>query len=323
MRRLVVFIAAVTIFAPLALGGEPDKPKILVYSAEMPGFAGAIADALQQTLGEEYNFTVVTDPSLLSALLPMPDTACVILAVMGGREVRDLVDPLVAYFENGGAAVGFQGCCSLGQAGEIARYVFPVYGNATGAGALKEGRPVNEYVRDQVLPGFSDIPDRFDLIGQFFVYSSDLSRHPIEPSPVNGETYPLFRDPKTNAPLVLAYENQAGSRSVALTGCFVRPMESARNYYGKLVGDPLFVSLLTDSVKWTLEGKTRYSAFQGKWQELIREEKERIDALRRRAEERSSRSRKNRLVLLTVSWVLGLAACGLILRKGFGSRGPG
>ena len=317
MRRLLLLALVVVIWLSPAIGADLQRPTILVYSADMPGFASRIANALQEHFGSGYNFTVVSDPSLLSALLPMPDTACVILAVMGGREVRDLVDPLVAYFENGGAAIGFQGCCSQAQADGLARSVFPIFGNSTGAGVVKDGRPVNEYVREQTLPDFSDLPDHFDLIGQFFTFSADLSRRPVSPKPQRGHVYTLFKDSKSGAPLVVAYENEEGSRSVSLTGCFVRPMQGARNYYGKLVDDPLFVSLLEDSLNWTLKGKTRYSSFRERWPGLIQSEKDRIAQVRKSAEEREMQLRRSKMLALSLSWVGGLAACLLILRWGF------
>jgi len=308
----------------LLLGGtlvSAQRAEVLIYSTGMTGFAQGISEALEADLGDQFDFIVVNDSSVLQSLLPMPNVACLILPVYVRQELSGLIDPLGTYFKEGGAMIGFQGCCSQGQAGKLAREVFPAFGNATGTPTMKNGIPVNQYVRDQALEGFGDLPEEFDLLGQFFTYPSNISRKLIEPQPEAGHKWVLYRERKTGAPLVIAYENDVGSRSISLTGCFVRSQESARNYYGKLLESPNFLSLLEDSLLWTLKGSTRYNTFSQDLSDLVKRQKEHLEALRAHASDAERTRRGKRTALLTISWLLGLIAIALLVYEGF-FRGP-
>lgn len=316
--RLLVFVSL------LLLGGtlvSAQRAEVLIYSTAMTGFAQGISEVLKADLGDQYDFTVVNDSSVLRSLLPMPNVACVILPVYVRQELSGLVDPLDTYFKEGGALIGFQGCCSQAQAEKLAQEVFPAFGNATGTPTMKNGIPVNQYIRDRALEGFGDLPDEFDLIGQFFTYPSNMSRKLIEPEPVTGHRWVLYREGKSGAPLVIAYENDVGSRSISLTGCFVRSQESAKNYYGKLLASPDFVSLLEDSLLWTVRGSTRYSTFSEELDDLIKGQKEHLEALRAHAADVEGSRKGRRAALLTISWLLGLGGVAVLIYVGF-FRGP-
>jgi hypothetical protein len=259
---------------------------------------------------------VVGDSALLSSLIPMPDTACVILAVMKGKEVETLIPPLLTYFEGGGAAIGFQGCMNLKTAGDLARVVFPIYGNATGSFTIIDGVPFNEYVKDVSISEFGNLPDSFALLGQFFTYSSG-PEGAVDPMPDSGVKQVLYRDKKTGAPLVVAYESEAGSRSISLTGFFVRSMETAKNYFGKLLEDPMFVDLMIDSVKWTMGGVTRSSTYESTYEDLIQDERERTQNLIETAEKNKSDAQSRKVLYLVVAWILGIAAMVALIYIGF------
>ncbi len=298
-------------------------PKVLIYSSGMPGLAQGLRDLLESRT-EAAEFMVLERPSQLSSLLAMPDVSCVVLAVMAGSEIKTLVDPLYQYFQNGGALIGFQGCGDTKQVGILATQVFPVFGNSTGSPVMKEGRPVNEYVRDQSIEGYFDVPRSFDLVGQFFSYSTNATRHQIDPSPALGLKTVLFRESKTNAPLVVAYENPNGSRSVCFAGCFVRSQETEKNYFGRLLEDPNFIQLITDALNWTTQGATRSSRYQSIYQDLIRSESDRVEDLLATAE-KSERDRRNqRVLLLSLAWAAGIIAISVLAYFGFvkGGRAP-
>jgi len=316
---LCVLLLVLTVEVALASG---PKPKILVYSYDMPGFGRGVAEILQGRLGEQVELVVLEDPSELSALMSMPEVGCVVLAVMSGNEVKTLVDPLVAYFSQGGAAIGFQGCCVEQQVGRLSRDVFPAFGNATGSGSVKDGVPVNEYVRDASLEAFSDLPDQFDLLGQFFTYPANASKSVIEPQIAEGSRMVLFRDKKTNAPLVIGYETAAGSRSVSFTGCFVRSQETAKNYYGNLLQEPRFQALIGDAVDWAMQGSTRHAQHSSTIGEMVREEKERLDALRNHALSAKNERQRKKLIFLVLAWALGLIAVFGLLYQAFLRRTP-
>lgn len=291
-------------------------PKVLVYSSDMPGFAQGLAELLaNQTEG--INFLALDQPAELSSLLAMPDVTCVILPVMTGSAIRTLVDPLCTYFHNGGALVGFQGCCDTKQVGLLATEVFPMFGNSTGSPVIKDAGPANEYVRDQALEAFGDLPESFDLVGQFFSYSGNATRQPVDPQPAEGLKTVLFRESRTKAPLVVAYETPGSSRSVCFAGCFVKAKETERNYYGRLLEDPIFIKLIRDALAWTTQGVTRSSRYESSYKDLIQGDSDRLQSLLESAA-RSEKDRKSRRQLsLSATWVLGITAIAALVYLGF------
>ena len=316
-RNIELVLIFVLIASSQICQAQEWRPIVPIYSSSMPGFATGIAGVLEEELDGDIEFIAVEDPSLLSSLIVMPNVKCVILAVMMGSDLREIVEPLILYFENGGAAVGFQGCSGQDVVGELARSVFPAFANATGSPVLKGGIPMNEYVRDAEVGGFENIPDQFDLLGQFFAYAANPSREPVEPRAKGGERTVLFREKNTGAPLIIAYENSEGSRSVCLTGCFVRPTENSKNYYGKLLEDPVFTTLLVDALAWTTEGVTRSSQYESSYLEVIQGETERVQRLRDQAQRAREDQRKQRALYLMLSWVIGLFCIGGLVYLGF------
>ncbi len=318
LRIAVILLALV--FLDTCMGGSGEG-LVLIYSSRMPGFAQGISDIIANSSENGYEVVVVEDASVLSCMLPMPDVECVILPVLMATEVKTLVEPMTTYFQSGGAAIGFQGCCSQSKVGTLARDVFPVYGNSTGSPTIKEGMSVNEYVRDESMEGFTDLPTEMDLVGQFFTYSGTTSREVIEPEHEGGDRSVLYRDRKSGAPLVIAYESDGGSRSVSFTGCFVRSREDARNYYGKLLGDENFQMLLMDSLEWTVDGTTRNSKYGSSYPEIISQHRERIQDLRLERDEKEEKAETRRLIMLSIGWIAGLAlSIGLIYRSFRGTK---
>jgi len=282
----------------------------------MPGFAQGLAELLaNQTEG--IKFQALDQPSELSSLLAMPDVTCVILPVMTGSAIRTLVDPLCTYFHNGGALVGFQGCCDTRQVGLLATEVFPMFGNSTGSPVIKDAGPVNEYVRDQALKGFGDLPESFDLVGQFFSYSGNATREPVDPQPAEGLKTVLFRESRTKAPLVVAYETPGSSRSVCFAGCFVKAKETERNYYGRLLEDPVFIKLIKDALAWTAQGTTRSSRYESSYADLIQGESDRLQNLVESADKSEKDRKSQRLLFLSAIWILGIAAIAALAYLGF------
>lgn len=315
--RHELLLVVLLIFLVDCTFAEEGKSSVLIYTSEMTGFADGIAETLMEDFGDECEFIVLDDPSLLSSLLSMPDVKCVVLPVFVGQEVTTVIEPLCTYFESGGALIGFQGCCGQAQTGRLARDVFPIFGNSTGSPVMKEGIPVNEYVRDATIEGFENLPDEFDLLGQFFTYAANISRKLVEVHPAEGQKTVLYREKKTNAPLVVAYENLRGSRSVCFSGCFVRSREDARNYYGKLLDDQIFVRMLGDALSWVMKGSTRFSEFGSNYSELIQAEKDRLAGLLVHAESEAEKRERGKGIMLLASWVMGIAASIGLIYLGF------
>jgi hypothetical protein len=315
MRRLTLAFALAIVWAVNAsvLSAE-FTPIVIVYDKGMPDLAQGVAALLEagSSGGEEY--LVATDPSAVSALLSLPNVRCVVLTSVSSTDLVLLEEPMVSYFENGGSAIGFHGSSWQNQVGDLARDVFPAYGNSTGVGARKDGLNVNEYVAGERIAGIGDdLPDEFDMVGQFFALPRDDQRNILEPTPPEGRKTVLYRDKKTEAPLVVAYEGPSGARSVIFTGLFLRDSPNAGNHYEKLLEQAEFRSLLLGIYDWAAEGNPRFEEFSQTYQAVVDGRQEEDSNLVSRSEERLKSQKTRRALLLVVFWVAGLVGiAGLV-----------
>jgi len=312
---IVVLVVASLPVIPAADNGE-YVPLVVVYPGEMEEMAGwgqGILDLLSNSSSGGEHFLLATDSGMLASLLALPNVRCVIIASMNGKDVASVADALLSYYNAGGSAIGIQSCCSVAAVGELARTMFPVFGNTSGKFVIKNGRWVNEYIRDQGLPAFDDLPDSFDLPGQFFLYPGDSSRKLVEQKTLEGETTVLFREKKTQAPLVIAHTGPKGGRTVSLPGCMVIHVERVSNYYGNMLGHPLFRKLLVDSFRWVSESNTRFEKYEQTFAADLQERKEQRSQLLDEVERGRRMKKTKRLLFLAVSWGIGLSVISCVV----------
>ncbi len=299
------------------------RPLVVVYDGTMDGFAQGVTAILNSSSSQGEEFVVLTDPSLAASLLALPNVKCLVLTSVGSGDLTALVQPVVEYFRSGGSTIGFYGSSWQTQVGDLARSVFPAFGNATGSGTRKAGAYVNEYVRGDRLAGFGEsLPDSFDLVGQFFAYAGDKDKKPIDVETGTGSRTVLFRERKTGSPLVIAYEGEHGGRSATLTGLFLREQPTAESYYGRLLEQPEFRSLLADAYRWVSEGNVRFQTYSASYQEVISKRGKAQDELVARSEEKRQSRKTSWMVLLGVFWALGLACIAAMVRWSFLKHGP-
>ena len=309
---LAVVLLVLVAFIP-ARGAE-FSPLVLIYGGQMPELAEGVRDILSEssTGGEE--FIALTDPYQTVSMLGLPNVRCLILTPVSSNDLVFFIDPVVAYFKNGGSVIGFHGSCWQSALGDLARDVFPVYGNSTGVGTRKGDLSVNEYVRNASIGGIGNsLPDSFDLVGQFFATSKDKAKVLVEPVPHTGTKTILYRDRTSEAPLIVAYEGEGGGRSVAFAGLFVRNNPTTGNHYEKLLYQPEFSTLLLDCYSWVAEGNSRFNAYSETYDTILEEDLRVREDLIARAEERDNSRKSRRNLMLLAFWALGLAAiAGLI-----------
>ncbi len=324
MRSSCLVVASV-LFLLLATPsfGTEFRPIVIVYDGRMLGLAEGVAQILESssTGGEE--FMPVTDPVLVASMLGLPNIRCLILTSVGSADLHPLIKPVIGYFEGGGSAIGFHGSCWQNQVDDMARIVFPAYGNSTGVGVRKNGLNVEEYVRENSLGGIGDeLPEEFDLVGQFIALAKDTEKNVVSPTPPKGKKTVLYKDKKSGAPLVIAYEGDSGSRSISFTGTFLRDSPDAGSHYGKLLEQPEFRSLLSDCYRWTAEGNTRYNSYSEDYEQIVADMEKARGDLVVRSEEREASRRSRKTLMLAIFWVLGLACIvGLAYWAFMGQRG--
>ncbi len=294
------------------------RPIIVVYDGSMRVLAQGVAAALNASCVQGEEIIVASDPSLVGSLLALPNVKCLILTSVAPGDLTALVEPVTEYFRSGGSAIGFYGCSWQTQVGDLARLVFPAFGNTTGSGVRKAGTYVNEYVRADRLEGFADgLPDSFDVVGQFFAYASDQDKKLVDVQALPGKRTVLFREKKTGAPLVIAYEGERGGRSATFTGLFLREQPTAESYYGKLLEQPEFQVLLADAYRWVCEGNVRFHAYSANYHEVVAQREKTQDELLARSQGRARSQRMRRMVLLGIFWALGLICIAAMIRWSF------
>jgi hypothetical protein len=316
---LVAFILLV----PGVVGAQ-FKPIVLIYDQGLPEMAEGVASILEAGTTEEMDFLVLEDPAALASMLALPNIRCLVLTSVSSSDLIFLREPVFGYFEAGGSAIGFHGSCWETQLGDLARIVFPVYGNSTGMGTRKGELSVNEYVRESSLGGIGEgLPESFDLIGQSFAVPKNKEKELVQPLPPAGTKAVLYKDRETSAPLIVAYEGAGGGRSVAFTGLFVRSNPDAGNYYGRLLAQAEFRSLLVDSYRWCAEGNGRYNVYAESYEEIIADKREESANLIARSEERDAEREGRRRTILIASWVLGIGGIAGLSYWTFSRRASG
>ncbi len=313
IQTITFVLVALLLFSSTVEAGF--RALVLVYDASMKGLAAGVVEILASASSGEEDFMVVSDPHALASLLALPNVRCVVLTSVNANDLKLLAKPVTLYFEAGGSAIGFHGCGWQSQLGDMARIVFPVFGNATGIGSRKGGKDVNEYSRDSRVGGIGEeLPDEFDIVGQFYAYAGDRQKGVLEVQPPGGNKAVLFREKSSGAPLVVANQGDPGGRSVAFTGLFVRDNPTATNHYERLLEQPEFAKLLVDSYLWVSEGNSRFSEFSANYQESIDQQERTREHFISLARQKTISARNRRIALLAVFWALGLLSIAVLAR---------
>ena len=114
--------------------------------------------------------------------------------------------------------------------------------------------------------------------------------------------------------LVVAHENDAGGRSVAIPGIMVVKNQRVDVYYGNLFLNENFNKLLINSIEWAM-GNSRFTRLGETLEEKINEFNSIQEELRIAAEETREGRRTRRTYFLMIFWAVGLGITGLILVK--------
>jgi len=291
------------------------KPTILVYSGTDPGFAKMMAEMITNDGRIDADVQVVLSSDILTLATVLPQTQCIVIYASNKAEIEGLHQPLESFFADGGGVIGMKEPCYVSSGQELAKDVFPTYANVS---LLSNPRSrVRTYTVDQRSEINSGLPDTFQLPSMGIYLCGDKKKQYLphcEARLPQGTTI-LYRDQETGAPLVVAYQNENGGRSVGFTGVSVVSSPRVDIYYGKLVSDQNFAKLFLNSVVWASQGSSRFSRMSANLSEMLQEAKERQQRLKEESQQASKRRATQRVFLLVVFWILGLAACAVIVKK--------
>jgi hypothetical protein len=210
--------------------------------------------------------------------------------------------------------VGLGACCSM-DLEPLATTIFPVRGNATGRGGNVGDDFGNEYVLSDPMEEISGgLPESFIITQEMFIYRSGAGG-PIEPAVGAGTLNVVYRDAKTGAPLLVAYESEFGGRSVAFPGCYVFSVERLPFYWGKLVENEEFRTLLKQSITWAMDGSGRFADLHPSIEARLMEEEASRQAVIDAGEDAQARARSNRLLVLVGLWAVALVFQAFLVIK--------
>jgi len=313
MRRSFAFVLLALLALAVSARAETNvTPTILVYSGTDSGFAKMLAALIQQDDRIDAKVEVVTTPDVLSIATALPQTECVVVYISNRAEIEGLEAPLASFFEVGGGLVGMRDVCYKSTAGRLATDVFPIYGNKSVQQYSPREKRARTYIQSDVTEINKDVPESFELISMGTYYSSDAQGSYLK---VPGDYSVLYKDNETGSPLVVAYQNEEGGRSVALPGIWIVSSPRVDIYYGHLVEDQNFARLFTNSVLWAAQGSSHFSNVKKDLSTKIEEAKTRQQRLKEQAEEAEKRQNLRRVLLLSGLWIVGLLTCGIIVKK--------
>ena len=287
-------------------------PTIIVYTGSDSEFARMLAELIEDDERIDSEIRVVNSADLVILAAAMPQTECIIIYTSNKVEIEGLEDTLLSYFQQGGGLVGMREICYQPSAGELATRLFPVMANTSVQQLSPREKRVRIYVTDRETEINQGLPDTFEILSMGTYYKGDARDEYMD---VHSNYTVPYRDQETGSPLVLAYQNEKGGRSVALPGIWVIPSERLDVYYGKLVEEPNFVQLFTNSVLWAAKGSSRYEEVQQDLDQKIMDAETRQDRLKEEADEARREEKTRRQVILAVLWAAGLVGCALIAKK--------
>jgi hypothetical protein len=246
-----------------------DKKIVLVYCRddtmplgyrEMMKFSSALAQTIRTELGEEYEVYACTSMSELKQFLLLPQAIVLVSSYVGSSENNSTL-PFDRYFEDGMGMVGFNHLCRTEYVGDMARSIFPVFGNSSTMGSMTflDGQWIrmrtytktDRHMISEGLPEEFTIPD-YELN---FCLRSDGKHVEGWPLPSEGSYCVVFSTVGRDSPYkdkllpgVIAYENEG--RSVSFPGFYGSELAGVSSYE-KFVNQSNFMKLISGAVLWT------------------------------------------------------------------------
>jgi hypothetical protein len=321
MRRHSLSFIGV-IFIVLAIlppsGGESGEssPIILIYSGEETDWGNRLAELIRADDRFDAEILLVDNRPTYETVVNFPRIQAVILCPLTKERatMADVSDLTAAYFLDGGAVVGMGSAPTSRYAPRVGPEVFSIVGNRSIPSKKIEGRRVFTYQKLDVISEINGAtPQTLNMEGYLAFYSSNVMGEYVE-IPANGTRHVLYEGDK-NAPLMVAFQSDAGGSSVAFPGLTVQAVEGKDNYYGLLLERQEFRDLFLNGLKWAIDNSPRYERLRTIAGPAMEAEASRRADLAAEADKLQSRIENRRLMRLAVLWGVGLAFCAGVALK--------
>jgi hypothetical protein len=297
----ITALVAVGIFLLLVgsgLGATISEKKIvLVYCRddtmplgyrEMMKFSSSLSETLRAGLGDEFEVYACTSMSELQHFLLLPQVVALVSSYVGSNEYNSTL-PFGAYFEDGMGMVGFNHLCNTQFGGDLARNVFPIFGNASTRGSMTfvdgEWIRMRTYAKAGQHAVGDGLPDEFTIPDYElnFCLRSDGKHGQGWPLPSEGSYCIVFTTTGRDSPYqgqmlpgVVAYEDEG--RSVSFPGFYGSELPGVSSYE-KFVNESLFMKLVSNAVVWVSEsGLERRDRLAAGFSESLQSLKDRMES---------------------------------------------
>ncbi len=291
---------------------EEFRPVVIVYTGGETELAEMLADLIAADDRIDSEIKIVDTPAALAVATVLPTTECIVIYSDHRDEMKELGPGLTNFIQDGGGLVGMTEACYEPSAGVLATDVFPVFANTSVIKRSPTEKRVRTYVLNEATEIASGLPESFELLSMGLYFRGDEDGNYLDPG---GDYTVVYKDLEIGSPLVLAYENQSGGRSVALPGIMVVRQSRVDVYYGNLIADENFVKLFTSCVYWAAKGSQRYPRVSEGLEQKIEDAEERYEKAGEAAREARRKKETQRLLVIGAIWGVGLVACGVILKK--------
>ncbi len=287
------------------------NPKIVVYGGTNQEFAEMLASVINNDTRIEAETLVASTPKGVSLATALPNLRCIVIFSDNAKDLSGFKSSLIPFFEEGGGLVGIKEICYIPSAEELAKSVFPIYGNATEKELSPRKTRTRTYVVEEETEITENLPDNFEILSMGTYYSANEEGEYVE---IGGSKTVVYRDGEVGCPLVVTNQSEKGGRSVSLPGIMVVSVPRVDVYYGNIVQDEEFVTLFTNSVLWA-SGNARSQYMESDLSQRIEDADNRYEELKKAASESEKERNQSRLTMLLLVWALGIAFCGVVAWK--------
>jgi len=298
------------LLAPSCMAIE-QKPLILIYTPDAPGFGHELASILQEDGRMDAQLMVVESSELFKLALSLSNVKAVVVAP--SLSLRRGIDPALEwFFSQGGGLVGMGFAGAKQTTGNASEKVFPLFGNAmrTGKYDPKTKSFVMSFVKEEDDEISHELSD-FAASTQKIVLSYNGTGNSYLPRrPESGEYKVLYREESTGAPAVVKYKADGVSVTFACFGG--DDFERGVNYYGRFSKTEEFRTLFSNSVYWVWMNERKYDQAVKDAEKFYVSQAQMIQDARRKGEELEKEDRRSRQLRSLVTIIVALLASALV-----------
>ncbi len=303
----VVLWAMVLAISP-SLSLDEVQPLVLVFTPEQTGYGNQLATLIREYGTIDSQILVIDSEDLFETMIHFPYVRVIVVS-LAEDGMRDSMESLNWFFNEGGGVVGLGFAGSSTASGPASQNAFPLFANDYRSGKYdpQKKRFSQTFVKDEVHEISDGLTD-FTIAAQRLVVSWNKStgKH-VPKGPEVGDWTVLYRDSVCRAPAIVAYEGNGTSVTFATFGG--EDFERGSGYYGLFSATEEFRTLFARAVDWVWRRERKYQSSIVEAERLFEARREKEKDVRERASEESRESEKARLIQVALTVALAAVSC--------------